>query len=388
MRSLGRRSFTVASLGLALVLVTRSQAGGQTAPPQSREPRPIVVYGTVDLIATHDSNNSPLGRESDFGAFAFSTTDVSAASSRLGVRFGGSQLFGAEVTGRVEFDFRGGGSRSSPRPRLRFAVIDLAWRRHDLTVSIGQTDDVIGQVSTGTIAYPAESFIGDIGSRRPQVAVRKGFRLDDRLKLVAQGSAGMVEAAIDDATLPEDLKRPTVPLGQGRAALEWAGNALGDGMAGAWGSYGRSSAVWASTGMQITLRTWTAGLDVQVPIGKRLLLASEYWRGITLDLYRFAPSSPDLSAPGTLMNGGWVSLKGLPAPKITVEGGIGFERPEVPDTEGVRAEPARSWFGTVGYNASEHVRVRFECSIWSSDRYRADGVRDKTRISSEIVYRF
>jgi hypothetical protein len=296
-------------------------------------------------------------------------------------------LLGAVASGRLEFDLKGGGSRTSPRPRLRLAAVDLTWKNRDLVVSVGQSADVIGLLSADAISFPSESFLGDIGNRRPQVKITKRFAASSNTKVSLQGSVGIAETMIADESLPSELQTPSVPLGQARAAVEWNGNAIADGVIGFWGAGGRKSFAWASTGQSVEMKTWTVGLDLAVPVGRRVALAGEVWHGITMDLYRHAPALSALSQPGTIMTGGWGAVTVQPTRRWTINIGGGFENP---DTSGATSEvyPARSWFGNVYYEATPKVRIGAEVSYWSSDRYRADGVKDKARLTTEFLYQF
>lgn len=381
------------SLVLALAVSVSTEARAQVPTPVPDDAGSVgttpklAVYGRVDLVFLWDSNNSPLGRDSELGAFTFRTEDFSVSGSRLGTRFGDARLLGATASGQIEFDLKGGGTRTSPRPRLRLAAVDLTWSDRDLVVSVGQSADVIGQFSADAISFPSESFLGDIGNRRPQIKVAKGLALSSSTKLSLQGSIGIAETTIDDASLPSALQNPSVPIGQARAAVEWKGNAVGDGVIGFWGAGGRKSFDWASTGQTVEMKTWTVGLDVAVPVGRRMSLVGEVWHGITMDLYRYAPSSSALSQTGTIMTGGWGAVTVQPTRRWTLNVGGGFEQPEN-SGEAPDAYPARSWFGNVYYEATAKVRIGAEVSYWSSDRYRADGVRDKVRVTTEFLYQF
>lgn len=127
--------------------------------------------------------------------------------SRLGVDVKGPQLGKAEMSAKIEADFRGSGTSYST-VRLRHAYINLAWETSALL--IGQTwhplyGDVAPQILNLNMGAPFQPF-----SRAPQVRYRfdkKGWMLTGALvwqsQYLSQGPSGKTQEYIKKSGVPE-----------------------------------------------------------------------------------------------------------------------------------------------------------------------------------------
>ncbi|MCP4378295.1 MAG: hypothetical protein GY794_19235, partial [bacterium] len=136
----------------------------------------IQLYGKIKLDAAYDSGRTNTGNfarwvnsgEKQRGDGQFNMT---ANETRLGLKFTGPTTKQLKTNGLVEIDFYGGGTETSPQPRLRHAYLNLEWPQQRLSVLAGQTWDVISPLNPGTLNYTVQWWGGNIGVRRPQVRV-------------------------------------------------------------------------------------------------------------------------------------------------------------------------------------------------------------------------
>ena len=172
-------------------------------------------------------------------------TDGDVRSTRLRLDVAGAPAFGAwRPAAALEGDFFGGEGAppfgdEQPRPRVRFAYVDLSNGR--TTVRVGQMQaPLFGQapVSVTHIAFPVGyGATGMIGWRGPGVFVyhdlARGGPVQVQLQFAALRGSGAVPAGSPDSTI-EDGDAAGVPQIQGRlnlggktGAVTWTGYVVG-----------------------------------------------------------------------------------------------------------------------------------------------------------------
>ncbi len=197
----------------------------------------------------------------------------------------------ARLSGKLEVDFfnmlpdrNSGTSNSRQFLRIRQAYVALDWQH--VHVLAGQTWDLISPL------YPAANFdvvmwnAGNTGDRRPQFRVvwDPWFNKGRIIASVAAGSPSAVDSQDLDADQVVDVEESRRPTLQARVALNqpsWIEGQTWE--LGVWGhdaAYRIDQA--AAIAGQREFGSHAFGIDLRLPVGRRLLVQGEGWRGKTL----------------------------------------------------------------------------------------------------------
>ncbi len=232
---------------------------------------PIEVYGYLKADASYDTGESdngnftrwvPSGGEDD-GEF-----NITARQTRLGMRFFGPETETFRTTGLFEVDFFDGSgtAENNSEPRMRHAYVNLDFKNKDMSLLAGETSDVISPLVPSTINYTVAWWSGDVGFRRNQVRLTKGFQIDDTSRfeviLAATRSPG-----------GEDAGGPGF---QGRMSYSFPGL---DNKKTTIGVSGHSARERNSTDSD------SVSVDVSVPLTKKFHFKGEFFSGQNLDAY-------------------------------------------------------------------------------------------------------
>ncbi|MFO8012374.1 MAG: DcaP family trimeric outer membrane transporter [Phycisphaerae bacterium] len=356
----------------------------------------LELYGYVKLDASYDTHEMATG---NFALFVLpegprtrdNEFNLTARQTRLGLRIKGPDVEGVQTSGVVEGDFYGAGGASENRStfRMRHAFLQLDWPEDRFSLLAGQTWDVISPLYPGTLNFTINWDAGNIGHRHPQVRLTKHVSLDaeQTVDLTLQGA---VSRTIDRASITQtdtgaDSGHPTV---QGRAALTFP---LVDGRpatVGAWGHWGREEFDVNAAGDHETLDSWSAGMDVAVPVADWLTLKAEIWTGEALDTY-FGNIGQGLDAGRDALGGcgGWLAAALTPWEKWTFHIGAGVDAlDDGSQAPGTRIQN-RNVFGNVMYAINDQTTVGLEVSHWVT-QYEERGTGDALRLQSSLIYKF
>jgi len=374
---------------------------------------PVDLYGFIKLDAAYDSSRTDLGNFARWVASDGKNDNqfnMTARQSRLGLRFDGPDVEGMETGGRVEIDFYEGGSENKNRLMMRHAYMQVAWPDYDVVLLAGQTSDVISPLVPPTLNYSVAWWVGDIGYRRPQVRVTKGVTMAHdttvHIQLAAArtiGDTGPFGAGADSG---EDAGFPSL---QARSALTFPlldGKKATVGISGHWGEEEYDFDVQDRSKH---LATWSANLDVKLPICKWLTLSGELWTGRNVDAYLggIAQGMVVESDAGSYVNGkgwdadtemfvhagevdscgGWLALELGPFDRWSYGVGVSMDDPQDSDLpDDARTQNVSCW-GNVRYSINEAVQAGFELSYWDTEYKKArDG--DSVRAQTSFIYTF
>ena len=357
----------------------------------------LELYGYVKLDASYDTHEVNSG---NFAVFVLPengdrTNDdefnITARQTRVGLRIKGPDVDGVKTSGVIEGDFYGAGGASENRAdfRMRHAFLQLDWPEERFSVLAGQTWDVISPLYPNTLNFTINWGVGNIGHRHPQVRLTKHVYLNEA-KTVDLTLQGAVSRTIDRASITQtdtgaDSGQPTV---QGRTALTFP---LVDGRpatVGVWGHWGREEFDLNAAGDAATLDSWSAGMDVAVPLSDWFSVKAEIWSGEALDTY-FGNIVQGIDAARDALGGcgGWLAAAISPAEKWTFHIGAGVDAlDDDSQAAGTRIQN-RNVFGNVMYAINEKTTVGVEVSHWVTD-YERQGRGDALRLQSSLIYKF
>lgn len=272
---------------------------------------------------------------------------LTAQESRFGLHFKGPDLAFLHTSARVEIDWYGGGTQNKYLPMLRHVYFQLDWPEGDWSLLAGQTSDVFSPLAPQTLNYSVAWWAGNIGYRRPQIRLTKGFDLAGDLRMRVQVAAartighewpyGSSEDTGKDAGFPTVQARYELafPLIRGQKTIL--------GLSGHWGEEEYDA---GALGEKVTAKSWSANGDLLLPILNWLQFKGEFWTGENLDatLGGIGQGVVVQTIDGLFVNGakatgalidvweirstgGWLSLEAMPWHRWNLGVGCSLDNP-------------------------------------------------------------
>lgn len=301
--------------------------------------------------------------------------NLHAKLTRFGLDLGGYTVKGlrsAVVSGKIEIDFfNTATSESRSALRMRHAYLNLAWKNSALLV--GQTTDVISPLNPVVNGDFVMWNAGNLADRRPQIRYTHSTTVGRQGgKFVLQAAAGTT-GAVDGQSLDLspagtsvvanlDGVDSAVPTTQLRLAYNGAGWVAGKKLeVGAWGHSANEDLADGAPpiGGRDSWDSRAFGIDVKLPLAKKVDFEAELWSGKNLDDVRggigqgvnVTAGDPHLGTE-VESRGGWAQLAVSPTTWFALYGGYSFDDPE----DGLAAAGARD------RNTVYYIATRFKPS--------------------------
>lgn len=359
----------------------------------------VELYGYVKLDASYDTAQTSVGNFARWvapegGGGHDDQFNMTARETRLGMKIKGPDVGSAKTSGRVELDFYGGGIENKPEPRMRHAYMNIEWPERRFSILAGQTWDVFSPLYPDTLNFTIAWWTGNIGWRRPQIRVTKGFKVSEDVDVKLEGAVARTighsgfyeEDSGEDAGFPGIQGRASVTfpfLGDKPTTIGFSGHAAGE-------EFDTSS-----EDNHDNLRSWSANLDVTTPVNRWLTIKGEMFTGSNLDAY-LGGIGQGIDAV-TLREidscGGWLAASLGPWDRWRFNVGAAIE---AINPEGVTMGDAatgetrtlnRMIFGNVLYEVNKNAYVGFELSHWMT-RYKHLSDGDSFRFQTSFIYKF
>lgn len=260
------------------------------------------------------------------GRGTFDTTGSFGATirqSELGFEVYGPTFAGARTSADLRMDLFGGFPNTSNGiteglMRLRTATVRMDWDRTSIVV--GQDSPFFSPLSPTSIAslgYPEFSYAGNLWTWTPQARVEHRFDLSNSNGITIQG--GFLDPLSGEPPGSETYLTPQAGERSRQPAyashIAWthgpSDRAVGLGIG---GYYGRQN-----YGLGRTVDAWAGTADWSIPMGNRLGLTGEFYRGRALGglggaagrsvLFSGPVTDPTASLVGLNTMGGWTQLK-------------------------------------------------------------------------------
>lgn len=355
-------------------------------------------YGYIKLDASYDS---ALTNDGNYVYYVLPYAEgeendefnMTAKQTRLGVKFDGPEADNVDLSGRIEFDFYGGGAENKPNPMLRHAYLEM--RFPALTVLAGQTSDVISPIVPTTLNYIVLWKSGDIGYRRPQVRLTRTVKLAEgtKLSLAAAATRSMGQDAGGGETMG-------APAFQGRLAVgtKLMGKAMEIGVS---GLMGREEATYSDSLGSTTreLDQTAVAVDVSLPLGDVLVLKGQYFTGKNLKHYLGgvgqgvaavpAEESRDAELEEIEASGWWAQLTATPAKGLQFNVGAGSDDPEIPedDAAGNSFDKNTTYYGNVLWTVAPSAVIGAEYAMIETEYVGGEAYED-SRVQLSFMYKF
>jgi hypothetical protein len=279
----------------------------------------------------------------------------------------------AKVGGKLEIDFHGSFAvENKPGVLLRHAYGEVYTDNWKMLA--GQTWDVVSPLYPGTLNYSVGWGGGNVGYRRAQIRFERYFHLANYSKMTMQFS--MNQNIVSDLSSEPGVQRESAgwPLLQGRMAytsggcLPWT-----VGVSGHIGNQGFDTTAASAIGAQddIRLRTWSAHMDVRVPISSRGGIQGEAFMGDNLGTFLggiVQGVQVDAGAGrlrGIRSRGGWIDAWFDWTDHLTTHVGYGVDDPINVDVIAMTGRTYNHFlFGNVTYEITPKMIVGVEVTSW------------------------
>ena len=362
-------------------------------------------YGTAQFDASWENHKAgpppgnlaywaETGRASQSGEW-----NLTGSNTKLGFSLSGpdSGKF-YKLGGKVELDFSGSaGAENTPVPRLRLGYGTITIPGIGLTVLAGQAWDVIAPLNAPTINTGAMWFGGNFGYRRPQ------FRLTETLPLPSNGKveiAAAVARSIGTAS-PFLLTTSTdgghdadLPVFQGRGAVSfplWVEKQ--NATVGISGHFGEEDILLDTTSIADfkTLNSWSANVDLELPLVGIISLVGEGFYGANLDAYQGGINQGVTKMGSTVVNvegwGGWAALKFKLSSTVNLNAGLGVDSVYASTISNGGKTRNVNGFVNTSINPTPAVRIGLELERLETD-YKAGDCERLWRTQAVYAYSF
>lgn len=336
------------------------------------------LYGFASLNAAYEDSKSNNGNFANFVAASDIINEndggwhLTPNLTRIGVNLSsGDDTTYFKANGKVEVDFYGGGSANNPNPRLRHGYGEISFGKTGFSILGGQTWDVISPLVTPTLNAGVLNNSGDAGLRRAQLRLTEKFP-------VAGGSLDIAAAVVrtigenqpyNTTSASETGTDADIPTFQGRIGIAvplWVKDKkFGLGVS---GHYGKEEIDLDDTGEAKDIPTWSANVDLNLPITGTIAVLGEGFIGENLDTYAagigrgFTANANDPESVKSIKAyGGWFALQAKLIQKLAVNAGAGLDKLDRDDIETVGGrEQNISVFANATYNLTEAFSLGFE----------------------------
>jgi hypothetical protein len=359
----------------------------------------IQLYGYIKADASYDTSRTTPGNyvlyvDSEKNNKNDNEFNLTANQTRFGVKITGPDDDSMKTSGLVEVDFYGNyADENKAKIQLRHAYLKLDWPQDKFSILAGQTSDTMSPLLPDTLNYTVLWDAGNIGYRRPQIRLTKGFPVGTDTELQLEGAIARTIGRNSPlgSESGEDAGFPTF---QGRASvtLPWVG--FKPMTVGFSGHLGREEYDTALSSTNKKFESWSINLDLTGPINKWLAVKGELFNGENIDAYAggigqgvITDTSKHNFYKEIGSRGGWVAAELGPWDKWRFNVGAGVDSVDKDDINVDNRTLNRSIFGNVIYSINKNAEVGFELSNWQTD-YKGPGDADSLRAQTSLMYKF
>jgi hypothetical protein len=349
----------------------------------------IVLFNLFGNSGTVDNQDVPTWAAQPYPGTPSGSVGGTLRQSIIGLEAFGPDIWGAHTSANINFDFGGGlpGTNNGVNDglvQLRTATVRLDWKT--TSVIAGQDQLFLSPLSPTSFAsliVPPLSYAGNLWAWTPQLRVEHRFTLTGDSTVTLQG------AFLDPLTgeLPGDgnytwYRTPTAGE-QSRqpgyaARVAYSHPFFGQTFTlGAGGYYSRQN--WDYDRI---VNGWAGTMDLNLPLGRRFALSSEFYRGAAIGglggalgrsiLFNGMLSSASTEVAPLNVVGGWGQLKFRATPKLEFNGAFGQDSPFAADVRyfGDQVNSYAAPFLTANRGAFGNVIYRPRSDLLLSMEYR------------------
>jgi hypothetical protein len=304
--------------------------------------------------------------------------------SEIGLEVFGPQVVGAKTYATIQMDFAGGEPTTNNgatfgQARLRIASMHLDWK--NTSVVAGQDNlfvSPLAPTSFASLAIPALSYAGNLWGWLPEVFVEHRFNISEGQKISVQG--GIIDNLTGEFPYSSFLRFPSAGESSSQPAfgtrVAWTRSVFGQPLTvGAAGYYSRQS-----YGFDRHVDGWGGMSDLAIPLGSRLELSGEFYRGRGIGglgggigrsvLFSGDPTLPSTDVQALNSVGGWAQLKLKANSKLEFNAATGVDNPFAADVRMYASN--QNYYGSIVRNRAMLVNLvyRPKSNLLFSTEYR------------------
>ena len=308
---------------------------------------------------------------------------VDGRNTRLGIDVTGPRVpffRCAPSGGKVEVDFQNSLLSTENKATIMLRHAYLETKNDEFRFLFGQTWDVISPLYPGMLMYSVAWDAGNIGYRRAQIRGERFLSFSDVSLLTAQLSLN--QQVFEDGNAQINGEAPNWPVIEGRVG--WTIGRRGKGCrpitVGVSGHIGEEQCDHDIIGLNQQRRTWSANVDVRIPITDRLGFQGECFTGENLGAFLGGIGqgvNPITLAP-IRSTGGWFEVWFDWTPWLHSHAGYSVDNPNDNDLAAGQRSFNQVFFGNISYDFTDKFLMGIEVSSWETlyvDRLPGDSVR-------------
>lgn len=341
----------------------------------------ITPYGYVSVSGIYESERTVAG---DYALYVLPASVagepasyVDAKSTRLGLNLLGPELGmfpGAKVDGRVEIDFQGP-YLDANRGSVLFRQAYVEVKNEDYLLLAGQTWEILSTLYPGMLQYVPASGVGNLGYRRAMVRADRYLSFSDTFLWTLQGSLN-ADVISDFRNEPTVTGRPAGwPVVEVRSLFTLGERKGPDALPillGFSGHIGEQEFTFFNSPLtepdRVVAKTWSANLEVAIPITKKYGFQSEVFHGANLGTFMGgALQGVDrITRDPIESTGGWVDVYYNWTPTVHSHVGYCIDDPLNSDLTSGRTYN-QAIFGNVLWDMTKSVFLGVEVSQWTTN---------------------
>lgn len=317
--------------------------------------------------------------------------NMTARATRVGLDMVGPTSDTFKSSAKIEFDFCGSNdSETNNHPRLRHGYLQLDMPESDFSILAGQTWDLLAPVLPPMLDSSALWWQGNVGMRRAQLRLTKGFSIDDATSVKFEGAIARNVGGLTSGSGIDSGSDSGIPVFQGRVSLTtpiFNGEKSTFGFSGLYGQ--EEYDLSADSDANEKFDNCAMAFDMTVPVTKSTQVLGELTKGSNVGNYGGGIGQTVNTNFGEEIDAtcGWVALSQKLNDQFSVAGGYGMDSADSDDLNTGNRESNETIFTNVTYKPVSYFSTGFELA-YNETEYKDSDSGDSIRASMMFQYNF
>lgn len=321
------------------------------------------VYGYIKLDAIYETGNSSHGNYIIWAKDPGNSNGLfylTPRETRVGITVSGFSFGKFKVTGKLEVDFHSAGTEENkPYNFMRHGYLEIS--DGSLTITAGQTWDIISPLNPATLNYSVLWGVGNIGFRRPQLSIRKDIKTGKNVFTLQAGIFRTIASDYDGDGI-EDGSAAGFPTFQGRIGGKFGLGKTGSLQLGVSGHYGKSKGLVDYTSNSLNA-------DLLLVFSPKFKIITEFFSGKNLGTFMggIVQNVNTTTGKEIKAKGFYVNAVANPSKKLQLSFGYSMDDPVDATLNTGNRSKNTSFFGNFLVALSPSMKVGLEVSDWITD---------------------
>jgi len=356
------------------------------------------IYGSIRLDTSYDTTRVQPGDKMLYvlpkiNGVNDNEFNMTPRYTRLGLELKGPDIGSTKIDGKLEIDFDGSTSATSPNLRLRLAYVELM-NEDIVSLLAGQDWDTFITVLPRIVNATSLQDAGALGNRRPQLRLTRDIKLANNTKLVAKLAASRTVGGDLDGGSQDDGADAGYPTAQGSVCLETrllTEKPTKISVSGHWGGETVDSVVTNGGVIEVdpnNYRTYSVIGSLVLPVMSWASLQGTIWQGQDLTVYYGGIEQGINTKLKTAIaaKGGWAQLLIDITKQLNWNIGYGLDAPDDADLNAKNRSRNQIIFTSLFFTIKP-VTFAVEYSNMKTDYKDAESATDN-RFQGAVYYTF